>query len=384
MQVDAEESHRQERCRQHERDGQRDHEPGARAQRQERHHQHDRHRFEQGAHELADRILHHGGLVRDLLEFDAQGQSGLETRHRELEIGPQLQDIAGCDHRHRKADRGLAAGAHGGDRRVHVTAGDGGDIPQPESLPAVLSHHAQQQLRDRLDRIELPADAQRHRVLLGLDAAGTDDRILYLQRLADGARVDPEAGQLLGRQFDKDLVLLHADEFDLGHVRQAQQLLAHPLDVVAQLRVREPVGRERIDGPEHVAEFIVEERAQRLGGEGLADVADLFPDLVPDVGHILRRGRVEQLEDDQRLAGLGVAARPLEVGRLLQLLLDPIGDLLVHLLGGGAGPQRADHHAAKGKVRVLALAELEKCSDPADRDHDDEKERQFTILERRA
>ena len=247
-----------------------------------------------------------------------------------------------------------------------------------------MSHHAQQQLRDRLDRIELPADAQSHRVLLGLDAAGADDRVLNLQRLADGARVDREAGQLLGRKFDKDLVLLHADELDLGHVRQAQQLLAHPLDVVAQLRVREPVGRERIDGPEHVAELIVEERAQRLSGEGLADVTDLLPDLVPDVRHVLRRGRVEQLEDDQRLAGLGVAARPLEVGRLLQLLLDPVGDLLVHLLGGGAGPQRADYHAAKGKVRVLALTELEKCNDPADRDHDDEKERQFPVLECRA
>ena len=86
---------------------------------------------------------------------------------------------------------------------------------------------------------------------------------------------------------------------------------------------------------------------------------------------------VEQLEDDQRLAGLRVAARPLEVGRLLQLLLDAVGDLAVDLLGGGARPQRADHHGAEGEVGVLALAELEVRRDAADGDGEQEEQRQL-------
>ncbi|MET0509241.1 MAG: efflux RND transporter permease subunit, partial [Burkholderiaceae bacterium] len=53
--------------------------------------------------------------------------------------------------------------------------------------------------------------------------------------------------------------------------------------LVAQLRMRESVGGKCVYRPEDVAELVVEERADRLGRQRLADVADLLAHLVPDV-----------------------------------------------------------------------------------------------------
>jgi len=82
---------------------------------------------------------------------------------------------------------------------------------------------------------------------------------------------------------------------------------------------------------------------------------------------------------DQRLAGLGVAAGPLEVRNLLQLLLDAVGHLPVHLFGSGPRPERAHHHAAEGEVRILAPAEIEVGERAGDRHHEQEEQGQLRL-----
>ena len=225
-------------------------------------------------------------------------------------------------------------------------------------------------LADLAHRIELPGHAQRHGMATGLDAAGAGDRVLRLQRRGDLLRVDAERGELLRRELDEDAVFLDAYQLRLCHIGEAQHLLAHALDVVAQLRVREAVGGEGVDRAEHVAELVVEERPQHLRRQRVADVVDLLAHLVPDRRHVLGRRGVEELEEDERLARARIAARPLVVGRLLQLPLDAVGDLAVDLLRRGARPERADHHGAEGEVGVLALPELEVRGNAARGDHD--------------
>jgi hypothetical protein len=120
-----------------------------------------------------------------------------------------------------------------------------------------------------------------------------------------------------------------------------QQLLAHAVGLLLQLLVAEAVARQRVDRAVDVAELVVEERPLHAGRQGAAHVADLLAHRVPDLLHLLRRRRVLHLEDDQRLARLGVAADLVGVRHLLQRLLELVGHLLGDLLRRGAGPTGA-------------------------------------------
>ena len=68
-----------------------------------------------------------------------------------------------------------------------------------------------------------------------------------LQRRDQRRAVDAEARQLLGRELDKDLLVLRAEQLDLRHVRNLQQARADVLDIVAQFAVGEAVGGEAVD-----------------------------------------------------------------------------------------------------------------------------------------
>ena len=68
----------------------------------------------------------------------------------------------------------------------------------------------------------------------GIQHAGALDRVLRTELGDDLVHVQPELGQALLRDLDEDLLGLHAEELDLGHVGHAQQPLAHRLGVDAQ------------------------------------------------------------------------------------------------------------------------------------------------------
>jgi hypothetical protein len=96
-------------------------------------------------------------------------------------------------------------------------------------------------------------------------------------------------------------------------------------------------------------------------------------------------GRVVlDLEDDLRLAGLGIAADLVGIRHLLQRALDLVGHLLGHLLRRGAGPVGANHHGAEGERRILVLAQLEVGRKAQQHQHDHEVARQRHMIERPA
>ena len=89
---------------------------------------------------------------------------------------------------------------------------------------------------------------------------------------------------------------------------------------VLQLGVAEAVGRQRVDRAVDVAELVVEERADCTPGGSVPRMSPIFlrtvvPDVRPPPSAATSR---LHLEDDQRLAGLGVAADLVGVRRLLQ------------------------------------------------------------------
>ena len=100
----------------------------------------------------------------------------------------------------------------------------------------------------------------------------------------------------------------------------------------------EAVGRQHVERRVDVAVFVVEIRADDARRQLAPDVADLLAHLVPKLLHLGRRRLVGEENPDERNARLRIAFDAVEVGQLLQLLLDLVGDLRLHFGSRRAGP----------------------------------------------
>ena len=184
--------------------------------------------------------------------------------------------------------------------------------------------------------------------------------------------VDPEAGELLGRELHIDALVLRPEDVDLRDVRQFEELLADVVDSVPELAMGEPVGGEAIDDAIGVAELVVEAGADDALRQVVPDVVDLLAHLIPDVRNLGRGRRILQVDEHRGLPGGRVAFQIVEVRRLLELALEAVGDLLERVADRGAGPADLHDHGLDGEVRILASPEPEVGSDA--RHHDDEHE----------
>ena len=117
----------------------------------------------------------------------------------------------------------------------------------------------------------------------GLHDAGWDDGVLGLQRTDQCRAIDSEARQLLGRELHVKALVLGSEDVDLGDVRQLEELLADLVHVIPQLAVYEPVRGEPIDDAVGIAELIIEPGPDDALRQGVADIAHLLADLIPDV-----------------------------------------------------------------------------------------------------
>ena len=100
---------------------------------------------------------------------------------------------------------------------------------------------------------------------------------------------DTQPGQLMGVEFEIEFLVLGSDQLRLCGILDRQYLCANSFDIVAQLAVREPVGRERVDDAEDVAELVIEARPQDALRQCRLYVGDLLADLIPDVRDRLLR-----------------------------------------------------------------------------------------------
>ncbi len=359
VQVDVSHVHHGEDDGHRQRNGQRHHGAWPHPQADEAAHENDDDGLPQRGHEVVDGMVHRDSLVGDQHRLDADRQVGLDLGHLLAHVLAERQDVAGIAHGDRQADGRLAVDTEHRLRRVGEAASHRGDVTEAEYPLAGDDVH-------RLDvalGVEGAGHAQEHALLLALDRAGRAHQVLRLQRGDDLAQVQAQPGQPLGGEFDEDLLVLRAHDLDLRHVGQLQQPRARRLDVVAQFAEAEAVGGEPINDAEGVAEVVIEEGPEHALRQRVAHVADVLAHLVPDVGNLVRRRRLLQVNEDRRLPGDGVAAQAIEVVGLLQGALEPLGHLLHGLVHRGTGPAGRDDHRARGDRRVLATPQLEEGHD---------------------
>ena len=115
------------------------------------------------------------------------------------------------------------------------------------------------------------------------------------------------------------------------------------------------------DDPDHdskdVAKLIVYHRAQDARGEFPCCLLDLAAQLVPEWLHV--RVLIGNVDMNDRYPLLRLALNPVELGNLLDLLLDFVSDQLFDALGTGSGKARHDDRGANSKARVFGTGHIQ-------------------------
>ena len=312
------------------------------------------------------------------MRLDADRQFGDDLVHLVRHGLAEDEVVAALRHRDGEPDRRLAIESEHRLRRIRIAFAYRGDIGETEEFAVGIEIDALQ----IVDRVECTGDADRVFLETGLDDAGRRDRVLLLQTRDDLIATDTQPGQLVSVEFEIEFLVLGADQLRLRGILDRQYLCANSFDVVAQLAVREPVGRERVDNAEDVTELVIETRPQNALRQCRFYVGDLLADLVPDVRDRLLRRTVENVDIDRRDAGLGFALQVVERRRFLQFLLDPVGDLQHRVVDRGARPIGSHDHRLDRKRRVLLAAQLLVGKDARGDKEDHQKPHEGAMVDR--
>ena len=243
------------------------------------------------------------------------------------------------------------------------------DIAEPERLAVGEDGR----LLDRRDALHGAADAQRHALCVGLEFAGGRERVLLGERVEHGLYGHAERGELGVAELDVDSLALVAQEVDLGHVGQPLQPLAKGLGDLLQLRVARAVAGDRIKHRVDVAELVVHRGADHVGRQIGLHVGHFLAQQQEQHRHFARRRRILEDEGNRGKSGLGVGLDLVGPGQFLQLLLDPVGDLPLHLFAGCARPEGADVDVLDRERGVLGAAETRIGERAGDGDHQDQE-----------
>ena len=208
-------------------------------------------------------------MIRHERRLDAERQIGGDFAHGLPDIPAERQNVAAVPHRDGETDAGLAIDAEHRLRRIDEYPPDVGDVAQPQQPPVGRDIDG----REVALGIERAGDAKQQRFVAGFQSAGRADGVLRLNCRDQRGAIDAEAGELLGGKLDNDLLVLRAEDFDLGNVGDLQQTGTDVLDVVAQFAMSETVGGEAIDDAEGIAELVVETRTDDARRQSVADVA---------------------------------------------------------------------------------------------------------------
>src|SRR5215472_5433750 len=331
----------------------------------EDHAEHDRDRFPERLREAADGLLDDYRLVGDQMRLYADRQFGDDLIHLVRHGLAEDEVVAALRHRNGQPDCRFAVEAEHRLRWIRIPLAYRRDIGEPEEFAVGIEIDALQ----IVDRIECSGDADRIFLETGLDNAGRGDRILLLQTRDDRVAADTHPRQLVGVEFEIELLVLSADQLRFRGILDRQYLCADTFDVVAQFSVRKPIGRESVDNAENVAELVIETRPQHAVRQRRLYVGDLLANLVPDVRDRLFRRIVEDVDINRRDAGLGFALQVVQRWRFLQLLLDTVGNLQHRIVDRGARPIGPHDHRFDREGRVFLTPEL-----PVGKNTGDDKE----------
>ena len=234
----------------------------------------------------------------------------------------------------------------------------------------------------RLFRCILTAYPQTDALGAGLHRPGRRNCVLRLQALNHLLPIQPQTGDLFGGDIEVDDLVLRTDQVDLSGARDLENVGARLFGVVAQLTERKSVGRKGIDDPIDVAELVVEERPLHPRRQFGLDVGDLVADQNPGRADLGPAHVLIEVDEDRRLSGRRVAVGVIEVAKLLELALDPVGHLVDHLVDSGARPVGLDDHGLDGERRVFLAAKPLIRQDPADQRSKHQVPHERAVLER--
>src|SRR5262249_44021461 len=184
------------------------------------------------------------------------------------------------------------------------------DIAKTEDLSVRVHRHR----RDGGNARERASHPQINPISGGIDRSARHNRVLPRDTVENLLRGDTKRSELGGAELDEDFLRPLADDVDLVHVWHPQQALADVLSAVLERGETQAVGRQHVERRIDIAEFIVEIRTSDAGGKLVLDIADLFSDLIPEVLHFSRRGRIRQDYLKEGTARLRIGLDTVEVG----------------------------------------------------------------------
>ncbi len=168
---------------------------------------------------------------------------------------------------------------------------------------------------------------------------------------------DPERRQLGMRKLDEDPFVLGAVEIDLGDAGHLQKPLAHAFGGLFQLRIVGAIAGHHIENGIDVAEFVVDDGAEQIGRKLGLHVNQLLAQQIKQIRHVLWRRRILERDLHRGERWLRIGLHLFEIRQFLELLLDGIGDLGLHLRGCCARPDRRDVHHLDGEEGIFRAAE---------------------------
>ena len=202
---------------------------------------------------------------------------------------------------------------------------------------------------NRLRAVESACDAQGYALGRGFYGAGRHHRVLPSKRLEYRFRRDAKRREFGVGKLDVDLFVLRAVQVDLSDVLDLQQALSEPLGHLLHLGVVGALGREHIENRINVAVFIVDRQTDQSRGQVVLDVADLLAQLIEQLRHIACRRVVLESNLHRSEGWLGVSRNLVEIGQLLELFLDRVGNLRLHLGSCCSRPHGGDHNHLDGE-----------------------------------
>ena len=356
--------------------------PGAQKEQADQGGQHDR------AHELGfqlvDRVLDELAGVEHGLDGHALGQSGLQLLDPLLDrvghghgVGAALFDDA---HAHGE----LAFGA-GEAADVVEAVFDGGDVLEAEHPVARAAAHpvGDDQVGELFRSVGLAVDPDV--VFLGtvVDVACRDVGMLGGDAVEDVLDGDLALGHLVGVEPDPEVGVDVAAQVDVAHAGHHGQVVLEVLADVAgelgqgDLGARFGLEHQPDDGLVLGVDLLDDGRVDLRGqvALGLGDAAL----------HVLHRGvdaAVEvELHGDPGLAHAGGGVDVLHALHAHDRVLDDVGDLGLHDLGGGVLPGHGDGDHGEVHVRQLADAHAVEADPAEDHESDHEHPREDRVLD---
>ena len=351
MQADTEVMHGGKGHCQHQRDGQCHHHAGAHTQRKEAHQQHDNQRFHQYLDELTDAGLHRRWLVGYFAQLHPGWQVSLDPLKLGIQRLAQDQNIAAILHRHGQANRILAHKAHTRRWRVIKAATHIRHIADAQGAFADANGEALY----LFDRFEVTADAQLHALGRGFKEARRRHCVLLFKGFLHRCQRQAQGGELEIGQLNPDFFVLQPQQLDLADILDPLQLDLDAVGVVLEHCVVVTLPTQAVDIAESGTELIVEKRPLHIRRQGVADITDLFANLIPQLGDLVGMHRVAGHKGYLRFAGARERDNALVFTGFHQLLFDTLGNLARDFLRRGARPQGTNHHSFEGKGRVFAL-----------------------------